>query len=59
MKSAGSDAGRLFVYNIVYKTTRFRTTSYCSLKEMQKGVTIEDKLRNSLRSSIFFINKSF
>lgn len=55
MKSAGSDAGRLFVYNIVYKITRFRTTSYCSLKEMQKGVTIEDKLRNSLRSSILFI----
>ena len=37
MKSAGSDAGRLFVYNIVYKTTRFRTTSYRILKAMKKG----------------------
>lgn len=59
MKSAGSVLADFLGIILYIKTTRFRTTSYCSLKEMQKGVTIEDKLRNSLRSSILFINKSF
>lgn len=59
MKSAGSVLADFLGIILYIKTTRFRTTSYCSLKEMQKGVTIEDKLRNSLRSSILFIKKSF
>lgn len=45
MKSAGSVLADFLGIILYIKTTRFRTTSYCSLKEMQKGVTIEDKLR--------------
>ena len=36
MKSAGSDAGRLFAYD-AYKQQDFATISYRFLKVMQKG----------------------